>query len=347
MVIDEAKNFVLSMVINPALESPSVSQDLKNSIKKTKQWVEHFKYVGDLFAYITRFKGEEGTRYEEVYSELKNNGLTPIEDIVEPFKIKFENHLNETLDISMLKIGESYSSWDISIIARVFNVQRGIYVLGENEHIEGILSKVTIGGDSSYPNSWIEYGKILKHSMLTFKGKTDIYFESNNAIIQSNGKPIHIFLKEGTDCIYDGIYDYVDWIEGQGGGKWFVLKKREAGTPQNFNDYVEVLEENIKRARALPKERRENLIKNSNPVPANKFALVEVYERNPNVIAEALVRAAGICENCKNPAPFKRARDGTPYLEVHHVIPLAQGGKDSLENAVAICPNCHRKAHFG
>lgn len=82
-----------------------------------------------------------------------------MEDIVEPFKNKFENHLNETFDISMLKIGESYSSWDISIIARVFNVQRGIYVLGGNEHTEGILSKVTIGGDSLYPNSWIEYGK--------------------------------------------------------------------------------------------------------------------------------------------------------------------------------------------
>lgn len=347
MIINDAKEFVLATVINPALESPSISQDLKNSIKKTKQWVEHFKYVGDLYAYITRFKGEEGTRYEEVYSELKKNGLTPIEDIVGPFKIRFKDHLDEILDISALKTGETYSSWDISIIARVFNVQRGIYVLEKDGHVDRILSKVTIGGDSQYPNSWIEYGKVLKHSMLTFKGNTDINFESNKAIIQSNGKPIHIFIKEDTDCVYDGIYDYVEWIEGTDGGKWFVLKKRDQEVPQKFDDYIHGLEENIKRAKALPKSRREDLIKNSNPIPAKKLAVVEVYERNPNVIAEALYRANGICESCNQPAPFKRAKDGTPYLEVHHKVPLAQGGEDSLENATAICPNCHRRAHFG
>ncbi|HDR7378766.1 TPA: HNH endonuclease [Bacillus toyonensis] len=41
------------------------------------------------------------------------------------------------------------------------------------------------------------------------------------------------------------------------------------------------------------------------------------------------------------------AKDGTPYLEVHHVVPLATGGEDSVENAVALCQNCHRKAHYG
>ncbi|MGX5612966.1 HNH endonuclease [Bacillus toyonensis] len=34
-------------------------------------------------------------------------------------------------------------------------------------------------------------------------------------------------------------------------------------------------------------------------------------------------------------------------MEVHHVVPLAQGGEDSIENAIGICPNCHRKAHYG
>lgn len=347
MAIEEAKEYVLSKVINPALESPTISQGIKNSIIKTKQWVNHFKYVGDLYAYITRFKNEDSDRYEEIYSELKNNNLTPMEDIVDSFKIKFEKYLGETLDISMLEVGKTYSSWDISTMARVFNIQRGIYVLGDSENIKGILSKVTIGGDSTYPNSWIEYGKTLKHSMLTFKGTTDINFESNKAIIQSNGIPIHIFLKEGTECIYDGIYDYVNWIEGQNGGKWFVLKKRQLDSPQKFANYVEALEESIRRSKALSHERRSDLIRNSTPVPVKRLALVEVYDRNPNIIAEVLIRASGNCEECLQPAPFMRASDGTPYLEVHHVIPLAQGGEDSLENVVAICPNCHRKAHYG
>jgi len=26
---------------------------------------------------------------------------------------------------------------------------------------------------------------------------------------------------------------------------------------------------------------------------------------------------------------------------------LAEGGKDTVENAAALCPNCHKEAHFG
>lgn len=32
-------------------------------------------------------------------------------------------------------------------------------------------------------------------------------------------------------------------------------------------------------------------------------------------------------------------------MEEHHVIRLADGGSDSIDNAVALCPNCHRKIH--
>ncbi|BDZ92717.1 hypothetical protein VEE69_15940 [Escherichia coli] len=39
--------------------------------------------------------------------------------------------------------------------------------------------------------------------------------------------------------------------------------------------------------------------------------------------------------------------DGTPFLEVHHIEWLSKGGEDSVENAIALCPNCHRQAHYG
>jgi 5-methylcytosine-specific restriction protein A len=42
-----------------------------------------------------------------------------------------------------------------------------------------------------------------------------------------------------------------------------------------------------------------------------------------------------------------RASDGNPYLEVHHWIRLADGGEDTVNNAIAACPNCHRQQHFG
>ena len=71
------------------------------------------------------------------------------------------------------------------------------------------------------------------------------------------------------------------------------------------------------------------------------------FRRNADVIVEVLRRASGVCEKCKSPAPFVRRSDGTPFLEVHHWTPLAEGGEDTIENAGALCPNCHREAHFG
>ena len=55
-------------------------------------------------------------------------------------------------------------------------------------------------------------------------------------------------------------------------------------------------------------------------------------------------RAAGKCELCRMSAPFTNASN-EPYLESHHIVWLAHGGPDSIENTVALCPNCHRKMH--
>ena len=69
------------------------------------------------------------------------------------------------------------------------------------------------------------------------------------------------------------------------------------------------------------------------------------YNRNRDVVEERLNRAKGICEECKCSAPFNRKKDGSPFLEVHHVQPLSQGGLDIVENTIAVCPNCHAEIH--
>lgn len=68
------------------------------------------------------------------------------------------------------------------------------------------------------------------------------------------------------------------------------------------------------------------------------------FVRSPSVVAYVLQQADGICEACAVTAPFSRD-DGAPFLEVHHVKPLSANGPDTVDNAVAICPNCHRGFH--
>jgi len=70
------------------------------------------------------------------------------------------------------------------------------------------------------------------------------------------------------------------------------------------------------------------------------------YQRDAAVVSWVLHRADGRCECCGQPAPFI-AKSGAPFLEVHHVQPLSDGGEDTPANTAAICPNCHREAHYG
>ncbi|HET9639881.1 MAG TPA: HNH endonuclease signature motif containing protein [Allosphingosinicella sp.] len=81
--------------------------------------------------------------------------------------------------------------------------------------------------------------------------------------------------------------------------------------------------------------------------PATAVKTSTVFIRNPYVVAGALVRSHGACEMPGCTIPLFRRADGTSFLEVHHVVPLAEGGDDTLVNAAALCPMCHRELHFG
>jgi len=92
---------------------------------------------------------------------------------------------------------------------------------------------------------------------------------------------------------------------------------------------------------------RRKRLESASKHPAQTTVTTRVYERNRDVVAEVLLRANGVCEQCKSPAPFVKKRDGKPYLEVHHKVRLSDDGEDTVENSIALCPNCHREQHFG
>lgn len=81
--------------------------------------------------------------------------------------------------------------------------------------------------------------------------------------------------------------------------------------------------------------------------PSKRSYTRDDYVRNIYVVAAALIRSNGKCEQpgCTH-SLFKRA-DGTLYLEVHHIIPLGENGDDTVANVAALCPHCHREQHFG
>jgi len=108
-----------------------------------------------------------------------------------------------------------------------------------------------------------------------------------------------------------------------------------------------MFDKEIERSIKDSRDNRQARLKTAPKKPGIAYTLTMHFIRNPDVVAEVLDRATGICEQCNKSAPFSRRVNGTPYLEVHHRTPLSEGGEDTVKNAIALCPNCHRKSHFG
>lgn len=70
-----------------------------------------------------------------------------------------------------------------------------------------------------------------------------------------------------------------------------------------------------------------------------------IFERSRAIRNYVLSRARGMCEACGAKAPFLTDK-GEPYLEVHHIRRLSDGGPDDPNWTIALCPNCHRRAHY-
>lgn len=108
--------------------------------------------------------------------------------------------------------------------------------------------------------------------------------------------------------------------------EWAIeIMEKEAVTLSNTELYIRVKE--VKRESSKP-----------------RTVETKVYDRDP-YLKELVKRIAeGKCQYCGETAPFID-KNGEPYLEEHHVTWLARGGSDTIDNVVAVCPNCHTKAH--
>lgn len=81
--------------------------------------------------------------------------------------------------------------------------------------------------------------------------------------------------------------------------------------------------------------------------PRSGTTTTTVFNRDPNIIAYAKGRAGYRCEVPGCGVPVFLKPDGEPYVEVHHIHMLADGGEDTIDNVACLCPTHHREIHFG
>jgi HNH endonuclease domain protein len=75
----------------------------------------------------------------------------------------------------------------------------------------------------------------------------------------------------------------------------------------------------------------------------------EKYDRDPAVrrrygrawkrIRDRYAEAHPLCELCQQNGKL------TPTEEIHHKLPLSEGGTHATENLIALCKSCHAKLH--
>ena len=346
-MIDEAIRFLMKSVFDPAMDSERLDRGIKNKISHTKNVISKYRKIGDLHKYLKKFQESRGGG-QLVFAALEKEGLDTFESVYPEFVRRFSYYLDDHTMLSDFIVGNIYNSFDIAFAAGKTDVRQGIYIVGQQQPYQAVLIKANLD-NGKYANEWLVEGRELKYYLKSIGGVFKRSYKENAAIIESSGLPIYVFIKNGTECKFSGQFSYSEVIEDSDGSLWFRLVKSDVETEALVNqaDYLHQLELDKKRAlRSNSAERKERLRK-ARKKPKPITVVSTNYRRNPDVISEVLERANGVCENCNNSAPFIRASDNTPYLEVHHKIRLADEGDDTVENAIAVCPNCHRYLHFG
>lgn len=207
---------------------------------------------------------------------------------------------------------------------------------------------------SLYDDKWDQ--GTLYYTGMGQVGDQNIDFMQNRTLNESNTNGVNLFLFEvfnPKEYMYMGKLKLVSnpFIEkqhdreGQLRDVWIFPLKLKGDIPPVDNKLLEDL--NIKRAKKIHTLSDEQIRKGaeSGKKKASRRKIFTInYERNQYVVEYAKRRANGICQLCGCAAPFQNKK-GEPYLEVHHIEWLAQGGSDTIDNVAALCPNCHRKMH--
>lgn len=207
---------------------------------------------------------------------------------------------------------------------------------------------------SLYTNKWID--NVFHYTGMGLEGDQDINYKQNKTVNESNETSIPMFLFEvfkKNEYIYRGQVKLIDTpyqeIQDDKNGNprnvWiFPLSLLDESTIPKvvLDEYFEEKEKKLKKL--SDKELEEKTKKTQSKKVSIRTTTTKTYDRNPYVSTFAKRKANGICQLCGENAPFLN-KNKEPYLETHHIEWLSQGGADTIENTIALCPNCHKKMH--
>lgn len=252
-----------------------------------------------------------------------------------------------------LKIGDVITNHELGTIfkcgnsggMRKSNTRKSLVIV--NDQTKGL-----------YENRW--EGDILHYTGMGRSGDQSLHYQQNATLNESNTNGVKLFLFEvvkATEYTYLGpvVLHAMPYQERQPDqddqirNVWiFPLKLNHSEEASSiFGNLIEqkFIEKEKKVRRLSTEELKEKAKQTNSKKVAKRNVTVTAHERNSYVVEYAKRRANGVCELCEIEAPFLN-KNNEPYLETHHIEWLANGGEDTIENTVALCPNCHTKMHI-
>lgn len=324
--------------------------DLLPKIRKEYNRVKNMTKTGDLIEHFEKFSMGQNQHKEE-FEIFKKYSIIPSEEMAEVLKKKFPEEINNKTSISDFKRQKVYSSYEINSVFKVSDQGGGIRASNTTNTIV-----LTLFPDNGiYVNKWV--GNELHYIGSGQEGDQSLT-RMNKSLFDAEdmGRSIHLFESlRSNEYLYHGKVEVL--------GSPHIIRQPDinnvlrnvlvfrlrvldgnGAAPIREKDYNEMLEKRRKSILKLSIEELENLAKNSSKENSSRTVVSTVIDRDPAVSEYVKLRAKGYCDLCDQKAPFEN-KFGQPYLECHHVEYLSKGGSDTVDNAVALCPNCHRKIH--
>jgi 5-methylcytosine-specific restriction protein A len=197
---------------------------------------------------------------------------------------------------------------------------------------------------SIYDDRWV--GGIFHYTGMGQVGDQFLDSAQNKTLAESNTNSVGVFLfevftdKEYTfigQVVLSGAPYYESQPDAKGntrracmfpltvlGGEVPIIESEKAQSP---------LKQKERKARRLTDAEVEERAARGRRQSGSREISSQQYDRDPWVAECTKRRANGICQLCNDSAPFNKS-DGEPYLETHHVVWLARGGEDTIEDAV-------------
>lgn len=263
-----------------------------------------------------------------------------------------ESKHKSRISITDLKIGEELKNDELSAIFKCAP-QGGMRKSNKKNALVLISDETKV-----YRDRWDK--DILNYTGMGQKGNQDINYAQNKTLSQSNENGVKVFLFE---VLKKGIYTYrgpVKLVKDPYQETQLDLDKRERLVwifPIKLQDdskesvpYIRELLDNYQAHERKSSRKTNEEIEHKNLIYTGKSGssretISMIYTRDPDIIEYAKRRANGFCELCGNKLDFLD-KDGRPFLETHHIEWLSKGGEDTIENTVALCPNCHSRMHI-